>query len=399
MKKAKTEPPTGSELSRGAKLKARRHSRPVCRLDKQRSPDAIGPAGQPAEKSNPDALAEQPAHQPAANPDMKARIDQPAKHQSWQDYLATPGPASPEKTPVRRSGPPATWPPANPDTQTGQPANQTPAKKNPDVPLGQPAETKSHETLSGQPARRPAEKNPGALPGQPVNQTPAKKNTDVPSGQPAETKSHETLSGQPARRPAEKNPGALPGQRVNQTPAKKNPDVPSGQPAETKSHETLSGQPASRPAEKSPDALPGQPASHPAEDWRRALPAEFRNASREELVAVMDRHLSGIVGVNDPDVAKRILGQSTLMRAFGEPHSCNLDTPGEDARALLLEFAPNNIMESMLVVQMSGVHEAALAFLKAAGEPGLSQRQRDAEVRKAKQLMHLFNAQAAMMTK
>jgi len=307
MKNAKIEPPTGSEDSRADKLKARRHPRPECRLDKQRFPDTIGPAGQPAEKNNPDALAGQPANQPAANPDMKARIDQPTKGQHWWDYEPTPSAASLDKIPVRLSGQPATRPPANPDTQTGQP--------------------------------------------------------------------------------------------VNQTPAKKNPDVPSGQPAERKSHEKLSGQPASRPVEKNPDALPVQPASRPAEDWRSALLAEFRNASREELLAVMEKNQCAVVGVNDPVVAKRILGQSVLMRTFGEPHGCNLGKPDEEAHALLREFLSNNIMESMLVVQMSGVHEAALAFLKAAGEPGLSQRQRDAEMRRAKQLMHLFNAQAAMMTK
>ena len=145
--------------------------------------------------------------------------------------------------------------------------------------------------------------------------------------------------------------------------------------------------------------LPGQPGSHPAEDWRSALPAKLRNGSREELLAVIARNLCGVVGVNDPDVAKRIVGQSVLMRTFGEPEGCNLGKPDLEAFELLREFAPNNIMESMLVVQMSGVHEAALAFLKAAGEPGLSQRQRDAEMRRAKQLMHLFNAQVANMTK
>jgi hypothetical protein len=48
---------------------------------------------------------------------------------------------------------------------------------------------------------------------------------------------------------------------------------------------------------------------------------------------------------------------------------------------------------------MSGVHEAALAFLKAAGEPGLSQRQRDGEVRRAKQLLQLFTSQLGNMIK
>ena len=114
--------------------------------------------------------------------------------------------------------------------------------------------------------------------------------------------------------------------------------------------------------------------------WRSELPAELRNASREELAAVMERNLCRDTGLSDLDLANRILGQSILMRTFGEPDGCNLGKPDVEAFGLLREFAPNNIMESMLAAQMSGAHEAALAFLKAAGEPGLSQRQRDGEV-------------------
>ena len=133
--------------------------------------------------------------------------------------------------------------------------------------------------------------------------------------------------------------------------------------------------------------------------WRSELPAELRNASREELAAVMERNLCRDTGLSDLDLANRILGQSILMRTFGEPDGCNLGKPDVEAFGLLREFAPNNIMESMLAAQMSGAHEAALAFLKAAGEPGLSQRQRDGEVRRAKQLLQVFNSQLGNMMK
>jgi hypothetical protein len=105
------------------------------------------------------------------------------------------------------------------------------------------------------------------------------------------------------------------------------------------------------------------------------------------------------MGVTDPDVAKRMLGQALLMRTFGEPAGFNLGEADSEAFAFVGEFAANNILESMLAIQMSGVHEAALAFLKAADQPGLSQRQRDAEVRRAKALMQLFNAQMGNMIK
>ena len=130
--------------------------------------------------------------------------------------------------------------------------------------------------------------------------------------------------------------------------------------------------PRCRLDKQDPDALSGRSAGQPAENssWRSRLPAELRNASREELLALSDRNLCGSTGVSDPDLAKRILGQSILMRTFGEPDGCNLGKPDVEAFASLGGFAPNNILESMLAVQMSGVHEAALAFLKAAGEPG-----------------------------
>ena len=133
--------------------------------------------------------------------------------------------------------------------------------------------------------------------------------------------------------------------------------------------------------------------------WRSELPAEFRNLSREELLALSERNLCRYVGVSDPHLANRLLRQAILMRTFGEPDGCNLGKPDVEAFALLGEFAPNNIMESMLAAQMSGAHEAALAFLKAAGEPGLSQRQRDGEVRRAKQLLQVFNSQLGNMMK
>jgi hypothetical protein len=121
--------------------------------------------------------------------------------------------------------------------------------------------------------------------------------------------------------------------------------------------------------------------------------------SREELLALVERNLCRSVGVRDPHLANRLLGQAILMRKFGEPDGCKLGKPDNEALALFPAFAPDNILESMLPVQMSGAHEAALAFLRAAGEPGLSQRQRDAEVRRAKQFLQLFNSQLASMMK
>jgi hypothetical protein len=117
------------------------------------------------------------------------------------------------------------------------------------------------------------------------------------------------------------------------------------------------------------------------------------------LLAKIERTYCQFAGVRDPAVAKRIVEQSILLRKFGEPDSFNWGNPDAEGFASLGEFGPNNILESMLAVQMSGAHEAALAFLKASGEPGLSQRQRDAEVRRAKQLMQLFNSQMEKMMK
>ncbi len=152
---------------------------------------------------------------------------------------------------------------------------------------------------------------------------------------------------------------------------------------------------------QAPDTPSSEPATHPVEgrSWRNRLPAELRNVTPEELTAALERNICQLTAVKDPTVANRFIGQSALMRTFGEPDGCNSGDPEDEGFAWLDQFASNNIMESMLAVQMSGVHEAALAFLRAAGKPGLSQRERDAEVRRAKQLLQLFNSQVESMTK
>jgi hypothetical protein len=46
---------------------------------------------------------------------------------------------------------------------------------------------------------------------------------------------------------------------------------------------------------------------------------------------------------------------------------------------------------------MSGVHEAAIAFLRAGGRPGLGEKQRNAELRRSRELMQLYVTQLDSM--
>jgi hypothetical protein len=95
-------------------------------------------------------------------------------------------------------------------------------------------------------------------------------------------------------------------------------------------------------------------------------------------------------------LANRILSQAVVMRRFGEPDVTS--SPSRvDALLMMTELAPSNVMESMLAVQMSGVHEAAIAFLRAGGRPGLGEKQRNTELRRSRELMQLYVTQLDSM--
>ncbi len=132
--------------------------------------------------------------------------------------------------------------------------------------------------------------------------------------------------------------------------------------------------------------------------FRSQLPPEFQNLSDEELLEAINKRNCELLGVQDPRLANRLLSHFVTMRKFGEAA-----VPGTekdvDALAAAMGFWPGNPIETMLAVQMYGVYESAISFQMAAGRPGLSEKQRDLELRRARDQMRLFTSQVDSMLK
>jgi len=66
---------------------------------------------------------------------------------------------------------------------------------------------------------------------------------------------------------------------------------------------------------------------------------------------------------------------------------------------MMVELQPANLVEAMLNVQMVGVHETALMFLKRATLEGQTLDGIDANVNRATRLLRLFNEQLVAMAR
>jgi hypothetical protein len=103
------------------------------------------------------------------------------------------------------------------------------------------------------------------------------------------------------------------------------------------------------------------------------------------------------LGLKDEKAAFQI-----LMQALNVP-SCGASEDKSErlmaAVGTLREIGPNGALESLLAVQMMGVHNAALTFLRNATSDGQDLEARDANVVRAFRLMRLFNEQLEAMQK
>ncbi len=119
-------------------------------------------------------------------------------------------------------------------------------------------------------------------------------------------------------------------------------------------------------------------------------------AFREKLASI-NEELCHVTGVKAVEVANQIVSQMRAMQVWGA------DAPDDDkvftAFAMMAELKPANATEALLAVQMFGVHEAALLFLKRATPDRQSTEGSDANVARATRLMRLFNEQLEAMTK
>ena len=139
-------------------------------------------------------------------------------------------------------------------------------------------------------------------------------------------------------------------------------------------------QPTPEPLQ-SPTVHPSSPAAQPPPAGV-ALDLTEAQARRAALNLEIINKLTG-VGANKY-VANRILSQFGAMLLNG--------TDSETTLFLLAELGPRNVLESLLITQMIGTHEAALGFLKTSTADDLGQF-RDQNVSRSTRLMRLFMEQ------
>jgi hypothetical protein len=95
-------------------------------------------------------------------------------------------------------------------------------------------------------------------------------------------------------------------------------------------------------------------------------------------------------GVNAPEVAGILVAQAAAMPAL------QTRTAREDLQTAihtLEQIKPEGALQSMLAVQMIGVHNSAVRFLRRASEEGQTFEGADANVHRAVRLFRLFNEQ------
>jgi len=113
-----------------------------------------------------------------------------------------------------------------------------------------------------------------------------------------------------------------------------------------------------------------------------ALELAEAQAKREALIS---EALGAATGVGpNKRVANRLLAQFNSLT--GDPDIAT-------AMFMLAEFRPANMLETMLVTQMVGVHEAALGCLRILTRGVISEELRDQIASRAARLMRLFNEQ------
>ena len=119
---------------------------------------------------------------------------------------------------------------------------------------------------------------------------------------------------------------------------------------------------------------------------KQSLPADFAN------------RLCTSFGIASSELLDRIVIQVNALQVSGPS---DLD-PSERlllAIAMMRELGPETGAEAFLAIQMIGVHEAAVSFLRAATSPGQSLEGADANVIRATRLMSLFTDQLDAMSK
>ena len=123
-----------------------------------------------------------------------------------------------------------------------------------------------------------------------------------------------------------------------------------------------------------------------------------KDDDRAEQISEVEKGLCKIAGVFDKRTAYRIMSQLQAMLIWTPSNT----TPGGRFMAAfetLAELKPTNMSESLLAVQMIGVHEAAVRFLRNATIQAQTVEGQDINMLRAIKLMRLFNEQLEAMAK
>jgi hypothetical protein len=149
------------------------------------------------------------------------------------------------------------------------------------------------------------------------------------------------------------------------------------------------------PGKLRPPASPGvvkeeslQPAKAAADPVQR---------ERDEQLAWIEKVWADAAGVSDGKLAQLIVNQMNALEVWGLAEN-RVDRLMNAAMALR-EMKPANVTEALLAVQMFGVHNAAVLFLRRATLEGQTFEGADANVGRATRLLRLFNEQLAAMAK
>ena len=116
-----------------------------------------------------------------------------------------------------------------------------------------------------------------------------------------------------------------------------------------------------------------------------------------QSLARVKKMMCETLGVEDPRLADQLLVQADALQVLG-----NFKTDRDKfmaAFAFMQEVKPAGATEALLAVQILGVHNTALRFLRLATVEGQTFEGTDANVLRATRLLRLFNEQLEAMAK
>src|SRR3989442_1755931 len=135
----------------------------------------------------------------------------------------------------------------------------------------------------------------------------------------------------------------------------------------------------------------------PAPEKAESPVVTAKKKTREQLIDEVVKTACKVTGTQRLDAADRFMVQ--VGHALVWPKPKDADDHLIRASALIAEMAPQNVTEAMLATQMIAANDAALMFLGRATLDNQTFDGVEANVRRATQLMRIFNEQLEAMQK